>query len=71
MSPMLCDYYESSYHDVLTCPFHAYVDATYASVEKQINELTDKMIENMKVRIAEHSQCFKQSRENIVSLTLV
>jgi len=32
-------------------------------VEKKINELTHKMIENLKVRIAEYSQCFKQSRE--------
>jgi len=32
-------------------------------VEKKINELNDKMIENLKVRIAEYSQCFNQSRE--------
>ena len=64
MSPVLCDYCESSNHDILTCPYHAYVDATCASVEKKINELTDKMIENIKVRIAEYSQCFNQSREN-------
>jgi len=64
MSLVLCDYCESSDHDVLTCPFRAYIDATCASVEKKINELTDKMIENMKVRIAEYSQCFNQSREN-------
>jgi len=44
--------------------FHAYVDATCASVEKKFNELTDKKIENTKVRIAEYSECFNQSREN-------
>jgi len=33
-------------------------------VEKKINELTDKMIENIKVRVAEYSQYFNQSREN-------
>jgi len=64
MSPMLCEYCESSNHDVLTCPFHPYIDAICASAEKKINELTDKMIKNLKVRIAEYSQCFSQSREN-------
>ena len=29
-----------------------------------INELTDKMVETMKERIAEYSQCYTQSREN-------
>jgi len=64
MSPVLDDSCESSNHDVLTCPYRSYVDATCASMEKKINELTDKMIENMKVRIAEYSQWFNQSREN-------
>jgi len=64
MSPVLCDYCESSDHDVLTCPFCPYIDAICASVEKKMNELTDKMIENLKVRIAEYSQYFSQSREN-------
>jgi len=62
--PVLCDYCESSDHAAYTCPFRAYVDATYASVEKKINELTNKMIENLKVRIAEYSQCINQSRKN-------
>jgi len=53
VSPVLCDYCESFDHHVLSCPFRTYIDATYASVEKKINELTDKMIENLKVRIAE------------------
>ena len=61
---MLCDYCESSDHDVHTCPYCAYVDVTCASVEKKINELIDKMAENMKVRIAEYSQCFNQSGGN-------
>ena len=30
----------------------------------KINELTDQMVEIMKKRIAEYSQCFNQSREN-------
>jgi len=64
MSPVLCDYCESSDQDVLICPFRPYIDATRASVEKKINELTDKMIETLKVRIVEYSQCFSQSREN-------
>ena len=63
MSPVLCDYCEPSDHGVLSCPFRTYIDATCASVEKKINELNDKMIENLKVRIAEYSQCFNQSRE--------
>jgi len=29
-----------------------------------INDMIDKMIENIKVRIAEYSQCFNQSRKN-------
>jgi len=48
----LCEYYDSYAHDTCNCPYYAYDDATCASVEKKINELTDKMIENMKVRIA-------------------
>jgi len=61
---VLCDYCQSSDHDVLTCPFRIYIDATCASVEKKIKKLTDKIIENIKVRIAEYSQCFHQSKEN-------
>ena len=34
VSPILYDYYESSYHDAYNCPYRAYVDATCASVEK-------------------------------------
>jgi len=64
MSPILCEYCDSYDHNTCNCPYRAYVDATWASVEKKINELTDKIIENMKVRIAEYSQCFNQSREN-------
>ena len=60
---MLCDYCESSNHDVLTCLFCPYIDAISTSVEKK-KELTDKMTENLKLRIAEYSQCFSQSREN-------
>jgi len=47
------------------------VDATCASVERKINEMTDKMLETMKVRIAELSQCLNQSRRIIMSLALV
>ena len=52
---MLCDCCGSSNHDVHTCPYRAYVDATYASAEKKMNELTDKMLETMKVRITKYS----------------
>jgi len=62
VSPIFCDYCKSSNHASCNCPYHAYVDATCASVEKKINELTDKMVENMKQRIAEYSHCFSQSR---------
>ena len=51
--PVLCDYCESSYHDTCTCPCWNYIDATCASVEKKINDMTDRMIETMKERIAE------------------
>ena len=64
MSSVLCEYCDSYDHDACYCPYYAYVDATYVSVEKKINVLTDKMIENIKVRIAEYSKCFNQSREN-------
>ena len=59
---MLCEYYESSDHDTCNCPYRGYADAKCASVEKKSNELAE--LETMKVRIAEYSQCFNQSREN-------
>jgi len=62
--PVLCDYCESSSHDVHTCPFRAHVATKCASVEKTINEMTDKMLETMKLRIVKYSQCFTQSGEN-------
>ena len=63
MSPVLCDYCESPDHDAHTCPHRTYVDARCASFEKKINELTDQMVETMKKRIIEYSQCFSQNRE--------
>jgi len=63
--PFLCNYYESSDHDVHTCLYRDYVDAIYARVKKAINDMTDKMIENMKKRIAEYSLCFSHKREDI------
>ena len=62
MPPVLCDYCESSDYAAYTCPYHDF-DANYASMEKRLNELTDKMIENMKVRITKHSHCFNQNME--------
>ena len=53
VSPIVCDYCESSAPEACDCPYRAYVDAISASVEKKINALIDKMIENMKLRIAE------------------
>jgi len=64
MPPVLCEYCDSFDHDVHTCPYRVYVDATCTSVEKNINDMIDKMIENMKVIITEYSHCFNQSREN-------
>jgi len=49
----------------------AYVDATCASFEKKINELTDQMIEIMKMRIAACSQSFNQIGRLIVSLIFI
>jgi len=40
------------------------MDITCASVEKKINELTDKMIEDIKKRTAGYSHCFSHSRGN-------
>ena len=54
--PILCKYCESSYHDACNCPYRDYVDATCASVEKTLNEMTDKMVKTMKERIFEYSQ---------------
>jgi len=45
MSPALCDYCESSDHNVHTCPYCEYVDATCTSVAKKINEMTNQMVE--------------------------
>jgi len=41
VSPILCEYCNSSDHDTCNCPYHAYVDFTCASVEKKINEMTN------------------------------
>ena len=68
MPPVLCNYCESPNHDTHTCPFHAYIDATCASFEKKINEMTDQMIETTKARIAACSQCFNQNRETYSEL---
>ena len=46
------DYCESSDHDTCNCPYRDYIDAACAHVEKTVNYMTNKMIENMKVRIA-------------------
>jgi len=62
---MLCDYCESSGHDVHTCSYHDYIDGTCASVEKRINEMTNQMVETIKQRIAECSHCFSHSMEDI------
>jgi len=64
VSPALCEYCESSDHDAHACPYLDYVDAICARIEKKINEMTDKMIENMKERIVKYSHCFDRSREN-------
>ena len=56
-----CDFCD---HDVYTCPYRNYIDATCTRVEKTINELTDKMAKNMKKRMVEYFHCFNQSREN-------
>ena len=58
VSPVSYDYCESFDHVACNCPYHAYVDATCASFEKKINEMTHQMIEAMKARIAACSQCF-------------
>ena len=59
MPPVLCDYCESPSHDVSTCPYRA----TCARLEKKIDDMTDQMIETMKLRIVEYSQCFNPNRE--------
>jgi len=62
--PVLCDYCKSSNHDACNYPYRAYVDAKCASVEKTIKDMTDKMVETTKERIAEYSRSFTQSRED-------
>ena len=59
---VLCDYCESSDQDSCNCPYRAYVDIECVSVEKMIKNMTDRMVETMKERVAEYSQCFTQSR---------
>ena len=63
MPLVLCDYCESPYHDASTCPCREYVDATGASFEKKLNDMTNQMIETTKLRFAEYSRCFVQNRE--------
>ena len=60
---MLCDYCESPDHNAYICPYREYVDVTCASFEKKINDMTEQMMETMKVRIAEYSHCFDKNRE--------
>ena len=43
MPPVLYSNCEFSYHDAHTCPYRAFVDATCASFEREINELTYQM----------------------------
>ena len=64
MPLVFCEYCDSSDHDACNCPYREYINATCASVEKKINDMTDKMIENIKVTIAEFFQCFNQNKEN-------
>ena len=73
MTPFWCNYYESSDYDVHNCIFRDYVDATCASLGKTTHELTNKMVETVKERIAKYSHCFNQSREdyNLYNLTLI
>ena len=63
MPHVLCDYCESPDHDAYTCPYREYIDVTCASFEKKINDMTDHMIETMKLRIDEYSQSVYQIRE--------
>jgi len=46
--PVLCDYCESSNHNVHNYPYREYFDAMGVSFGKTMNELFDKIIENMK-----------------------
>jgi len=62
------EYCESTDHDAHTCLCRAYVDATCASFETKINEMTDQMTETMTARIAACSQCFDQNRETYSEL---
>ena len=59
MPPVLCDYCESPYHDISTCPYRA----ACARPKKKIDDMTNQMIETMKLRIVEYSQCFNQIRK--------
>jgi len=68
MLPVLCNYCESSGHDAHTCPFRACVDATCASFDKKINEMTYQMIETTKVHVL---NVLIQIGRLIVSLILV
>ena len=64
MSPILCDYCNSSDHNVHNCRYHDYVNATCMSLGKTIDKLTDEIIETMKEKIIEYSHCFNQSMED-------
>ena len=65
MLPGFCCYFGSSNHDACNCPHRDYIDATHASMDKTINDVTDKMIEMLKKRIAKYSHCFSHRREDI------
>ena len=61
VSAILCDYFESSNHDVHNCSYRDYADATCANLGKTIYELIGKMIETMKEKIAKYSHHVNQS----------
>jgi len=68
MPPVLYDYCESPDHNAYACPYHEYIDVTCASFEKKIKDMTEQMMETMKVRIAKYSQSFNQIRETSIEI---
>ena len=68
---VLCNYCESFDHAACHCPYRAYVDATCASIERKINELTDQMIETTKRELLNILNVLIKVGGIVVSLTLV
>ena len=56
--PVLCDYYEFSYHYAHICPYHDYFETQCVRLEKRMKDMADKMVETRRAKITEYYHYF-------------